>query len=74
MDIFQSDNFENLLLAMDKCEIRDFVGVKIELAESLIKCINEMKAMLEWEIKSRTINKFSPPATHSMDGGAWPNG
>lgn len=68
-----SENLENLLIALSKLEYRDFVGVKPELAESLIKLFKVMEAMLDLEIKSRTINRFMPPVRqpHKQNNGAW---
>lgn len=71
-----SDNLDNLLLTLAKLEIKDFVGIDINLAKKLIMVNNQINAMLDWEIKSRTINTFMPPLKqpHRGDSGAYPNG
>ena len=61
MDRIPSDNLDNVLSAMQKMEYRDFVGINLKLAGSLIKVMDTMKAMLEYEIKARDIQIFAPP-------------
>lgn len=55
-----SDNLDNLLLVMSKIEYRDYVGINLKLAKSLIEIMEEMKAMLEYEINVRDIETFMP--------------
>lgn len=74
MDRTPSDNLDNLLLSLSRLEYRDFVGVKPELAKSLIKLFNKMNAMLDLELNSRTFNAFMPLKHKPDSSGAWPNG
>lgn len=60
MDRVPSDHLDDLLLSLSQLEYRDFVGVKPELAKSLIKLFNKMNAMLDLELNSRTLNTFMP--------------
>ena len=67
-----SDNLDNVLLAMSKMEYRDFVGINLKLARSLIKVMDTMKAMLEYEIKVRDIQTFDPQKHKPETSGVWP--
>lgn len=71
MDRFPSDNLDNLLLAMSKVEYRDYVGINLKLAMSLIEIMEEMRAMLEYEINVRDIETFMPAKLqpHKSDNG-----
>ena len=68
-----SDNLDNVLLAMSKMEYRDFIGINLKLAESLIKVMETMKAMLEYEIKVRDVEVFAPQGkqSHKQDNGSY---
>lgn len=75
MDRIPSDNLDTLLLALAKLEIKDFVGIDINLAKKLIMINNTINAMLDWEIKTRDVQEFmSSNKKHKSDNGAWPNG
>ena len=73
MDKMPSDNIDNLLLALSKMEYRDFIGINLKLAESLIKVMETMKAMLEYEIKVRDVEVFAPQGkqSHKQDNGSY---
>ena len=72
MDRMPSDNLDQVLAALARMEYRDFVGIKPKLAEALIKVMNMMTQMLEYEIKSRTIEKFAfPSSIVKSDDGAF---
>ena len=68
-----SDNLDNVLVAISKIEYRDFVGINLKLAESLIKVMDTMKAMLEYEIKVRDMQTFAPQGKqpHKQSSGSY---
>jgi len=68
-----SDNLNNVLSAMSKMEYRDFVGINLKLAESLIKVMDTMKAMLDFEIRTRDIQTFAPQGKqpHRQNDGSY---
>ena len=66
-----SDNLDNVLVAISKIEYRDFVGINLKLAESLIKVMDTMKAMLEYEIKVRDVQTFAPRKNYKSDSGTF---
>lgn len=74
MDRMRSEHLDDLLLSLSQLEYRDFVGVKPELAKTLIKLFNKMNAMLDLELNSRMYNTFMPfkKNPHRSSDGAWP--
>mgnify|MGYP001601629366 CR=1 FL=1 len=69
-----SDNLDTLLAAFAKLEYRDVVGIKLKLAEALIKIMEITVEMLKYEIKTRDMQTFMPSTKqpHKGDGGSWP--
>ena len=73
MDRIPSDNLDTLLVAFAKLEYRDVVGIKLKLAEALIKVMEATVEMLKYEIKVRDVQEFMPSVKqpHKGDGGSW---
>ena len=68
-----SDNLDNVLVAISKIEYRDFVGIDLKLAGSLIKVMDTMKAMLEYEINVRDVEVFASQGKqpHKQSNGSY---
>lgn len=68
-----SDNLDTLLAAFAKLEYRDVVGIKLKLAEALIKVMETTVEMLKYEVKVRDVQKFMPPLKqpHKADNGSY---
>ena len=68
-----SDNLDTLLAAFAKLEYRDVVGIKLKLAEALIKDMETTVDMLKYEINVRDVQTFMPSLKqpHKADNGSY---